>query len=383
VDFRLERAWVLRVCVRNPAGGDVLAEVGERGGLGRLALSAVATRAHPGERLAGVQGRYATHYGVGRFESPVGALPEGCVGRLVVDAEPPVFVSLVARDRVVATERIGQRVDEVAFEVSAETLLSQRAGLRLRLVDGATGAPLGGFSVGLGHAQMRSHRQTDEDGVLEVLDWVPGYAELTVYGREYAALKRELDLPPGIVTDLGDVALTAPVLLSGRIVTAEGTPLETTLHLNRYTPGDFGATMSRIAITSLLAKGGEFKSGGLAPGRYLLRIDVRSSPADPEVDWGLPAQVLELHTSLEGLELVVQRTRTVRLLPREEALGMTFRISTEAGLPCTSGRFHDRAARELRLVPGPYQLELRSEGIGVASRELRVADEDVTLDVAP
>jgi hypothetical protein len=138
-----------------------------------------------------------------------------------------------------------------------------------------------------------------------------------------------------------------------------------------------------MASSALLAKDGAFRTESLEPGRYLVWLEGGARTKDPDSAWGIAPRVLDLNTSLEGLELVARPTRELRLVPDEAAVGLRYRIFATGELPCAHGRFHDGAARTHRLVPGSYRVELLRDRAAAGSLEARLEDEDLALEVGP
>jgi hypothetical protein len=133
-DFVFRKATELEVRVKTPDGRnlfDVLSQTVPRPNI--RTLVPVATRDAPGKRFEGVVGSMNNKFGVGmlwNYGPRVKALGPGVMGILVLDIEPPLYVSLVHYQSVLRTERIEAGQREITFVITPQELLDDLANIR-------------------------------------------------------------------------------------------------------------------------------------------------------------------------------------------------------------------------------------------------------------
>jgi hypothetical protein len=108
-------------------------------------------------------------------------LPSGYLGRVVLRAQPPVYVNLMRYQYVVATRRVEAGETEVVFELDRDDRVLQPATLRFRVVDAATRAPVEKAMAMLDGSGSRTSRV---DGAQhEITDLDPGRYVLRAYPK--------------------------------------------------------------------------------------------------------------------------------------------------------------------------------------------------------
>lgn len=323
--------------------------------IGGYDLLAVATREAPGDWLDEIQGSYNNPFGVGHFwQSGFGGseLPEGFLGRIKLDVAPPVFVSLVNYQRVVATERVEQGETEVEFVLPKDSTLLQPARLRFRPVDARTGVALPSPRAEIAGAGMRL--VPAKAGAFDVPGLAPGLYELRVRANGYERLERPLRLEAGSDTDLGDLPLELELWISGTLVGPDGAGLSAQLTCTRVDPQTGEPRRTAAIYTHQSASDGSFRIGGLSRDVYALRVlgAGGSSAATTTVVDTTHGPVDGLRVELvAGVPLVLtasdQRWREVR-----------FRVLDAQEKLAHSSRLWSAAPQSVLLPPGDYTLEV-------------------------
>src|SRR5690606_27452777 len=108
----------------------------------------------------------------------------------------------------------------------ASDVLAKFGTVRLRLVDGVTGAPIEGGVVRLSTAQGGgSHSRTGADGRATIERVLPGLASLQLIGiKDRESIWRYVRVPSGSTIDLGDITPSAAIKISGSVLTPDGKP---------------------------------------------------------------------------------------------------------------------------------------------------------------
>jgi hypothetical protein len=393
-DFVFERAWNITVQVRPPEGGDGFDQLGGSS-FPILQLGAIATKESPGQRLEPSELERFVDYGVGRFfgrfDMPDSAseLPDDAIGRLVVGDSPPIHVSLVARQFVIETKRIDSSVDSVIFTVAPERLAAILCELAVSVVDAASGRAVEGARAMLRTAQSsKMGTQSGSDGLIRFERLAPGRYSVTILASGYARETRLFDLEPGRRSEPETIALTVPSAIRGRIVDADGHPVQAQPSLRPYFEGDPVRSLAHTLGTTLRADAdGRFAADSYPPGRYLLIFgsEYRHPPASNEPEWTLAPYLVDTTSGArEDLEIVLVRGAELTLKPTSKDLvGAKFLISTSGGLPYRQSQFYDASPRTLRIAPGDYELALSRESTEIRRIPIRVDTGGSSVDVSP
>ncbi|HEX6883739.1 MAG TPA: hypothetical protein VF530_10180, partial [Planctomycetota bacterium] len=192
--------------------------------------TAVATLEAPGAEVEEARDAGQNPVGVGSFWT-YGPLLEafgpGLLGVLELQADPPLFVSVVVGARVVATQRVEPGTREVTFVLDLEDLLEQWAQVTMRVVAEDTGEPLTG-SLRIDSNTMANVREGLWSGPL-----LPGKHTLTFWAMGYAHIPLEVTLAPGQDLDLGEQRIPRELTIDGRLVDADGQPVLGRLDVGR------------------------------------------------------------------------------------------------------------------------------------------------------
>jgi hypothetical protein len=150
----------------------------------------------------------------------------GFAGELRLHREPPLHAALLRGPVVIATGRIEAGQRELVFQIDPEAVRKGSGEVRLRLLDGATGAALAGAELRLRTGQNTStSAKTGEDGVARFDGVRPGIALLTSSVAERERLELDLRVTPGARLDLGDVVLSPLASITGRVLDEQGQPV--------------------------------------------------------------------------------------------------------------------------------------------------------------
>lgn len=231
LDLALEPATVLTVFVRTQDDQRLAAELAKLGIW--QGLRVVATLEPLLGDFAPTEHSSIGDVGVGRHRQPSDlnrrAEPDGDDGVLELDQPPPVHAALLLRHLVLAQQRIEPGQRELRFVVDLADVTARFATVRLRVL-GPGGAPVPAASIELSTAQGGGRRgRTDEQGVAVVANVLPGLASFEISGKDVEHFRSHLTIPSGGELDLGDVMLTAPAELLGRVVDQGGAPTAATL----------------------------------------------------------------------------------------------------------------------------------------------------------
>ena len=289
-------------------------------------------------------------------------------------------MSFVAAHQVPAKQRIDSSTEEVTFVLDPEDFLALACGVRGRVLDGETGAPLAA-TVRVGDFGPES--AVAADGTFTIEDTQPGEQKLIVRAPDRASVRRMVTLTPGEIHEAGDIPLLPAVSLSGSVRRATGGPLEARLDCGLLDPST-GAVRWPRNIAYGTKSDGTFTITNLEPGLYVLRSPgLRATsprPHDPSM-MSRPQRVDATGGSVEGIELVLHATTAITLVA--ENVGEPWPHVTArdaAGLPVRSawpGRWGTETL--LHLPPGSFTLEIERDGVVLEWRPLVVGEEPQRL----
>lgn len=335
----------------------LLVKVVDREGksIARTQLLAVATLTPPAMWIDEISGSLNNPFGVGRFldaSTPRHTVPEGCLGQLVLSDAPPLFVSLVWYQRVIATQRVEIGQKEVTFELAPDAL--QPASLRLRLVDAQTHAVIEKAAAFLANNGIRMGKPNAE--VFEWKNLQPGNYSIRPHATGYGTAERRVLLELGANVDLGDIALEPEQWLSGTVVDEEGNGAVVDL---RFDPcSDDGEVLPHLGSIYTVAskESGEFHIGNLARGVFQL------SSTQANGDTRLVRRIVDTRNGpVENLRLELLHGVPLVVRGRDaDWRHVRYRIHGE----CVSGKErkrHSESPQPIHLAPGAYEIEARGK----------------------
>ncbi len=337
-------------------------------------LLAVATLAPLGEWFDEVRGSFNNTFGVGRFRwngDPVTKLPEEYLGRLSLDQAPPLYVSLVYYQRVIATQHVDADQKEVAFVVDPNSPLLKTGSLRVRFVRADSTAITNGSVMLMGAS---GGRQLGLDGECFVSqDLMPGDYQVSMWNKALAQPHIDLRIEPGTETDLGDVTLDPEIWISGTVHSSAPTGKRADVICDPYDPAaapSFESTRYSYGVEA----DGAFKVPGLGRGLYLLKLAQGSTS-------GTWARVIDTRAgSVEhvDIDLVTGVPLVVRASGEDWPL-VRFRIFDSNEIPVAATRLWSPEPRSLMLAPGEYDVEVRTNATNAVRKHVTIGSEAVEL----
>ncbi len=350
-DFALDAAWTIAVRFLATNGGNFLDRRLERELPGGERLWAVATEDAPSEHLAPGVSRYRSprsHWmpRAGPNEKLPGDPTDDCYGTLDVDGTPPIHVSAVVLDQVLATRLVDASVDQLTIEIPFERLKVLGCGVKGRVVDAVTLAPVPKAMVSLLGSQGRQF-QTDAAGEFAADGLSPGIYTLSILRMpQYAIDVRRTQLAPDRQNDLGMIPLETSVTLRGHCVDPQDWPVRADVELSPYLPEHpFETSSSEFGAEADAS--GRFELGMCARRVYVLRVGpsrhARASPAE----WRAKRMIVDL-TKGPIDDLVVRVHVAVDLILRpttDEVRQRRYWIFAPDGLLARYGAFARSCAR--------------------------------------
>lgn len=348
--------------------------------------SVVATMEQPDHRpLVTPPGRIQ-RYGVGSWTER-GRVPnmgirsspllKDCQGRLVIDEDPPVWVSLVYGNVVVDSMRIEEAPATLLFEVDQSVLQEMLGTLRFALIDAATGKNVSEEYLEH-HPSIRIDNKSPawmglEDDRITVYDIAPGPHRLSVghMKSESALITRIFDLSAGGDTTLPPLLMHKAKPFTVTVRTASGAPVKAFVSAHpleeaRTTPLD---QWSGKGSTDA---GGSVAISSAPEGQLCVHVHM----------FGKRLYFFaEINTSeATDLELTVPETTDVRIKRGPNQGTPRFDLVNADGFPVnTLGVL----SGTLQLPPGEYSIHRRaSETSGPSVTKLHVGQTPITLDPA-
>ena len=231
-------------------------------------------------------------------------------GTFLVDGVPAEPGSLVAD----AGEK--GRATAPAPEAGAKALLvlGPTAGVRGRVVDATTAQPIAGIRVVARCGASTFTGRSAADGRYDVRGLVPGSCRLAADDPRFVAWNAPITVAAG-ETEAHDVPLTRGAALAGRVVDAEGHPIEgATGMVSGPRETSFRMFMRQGSPPFRSAKDGTFKATRLAPGTNI-RLTVRHEDFEARTLGGI---TLVGGATKAGLAVVLSRGLVVRGLVKDE-----------------------------------------------------------------
>lgn len=366
VDVNLHPSWIVKVVLLAPDGRllhDVLAtekDLPEE--MFTELVGVIAGWRELPAHLPGIQ--WVTGMSVGRWSSNRQEfgherldLPARYAGTLEMSERRDAVIGAVMGQVVVAQQPVLAGQEEITLTIDPQRLRASTAGVRLQVVDAATGSPLPEARVGIDEPGSASRAVTvGADGRYERAHLRPGRYRVSVIAKERAATIFAVDLAPGAITDLGVVSLSAPVVVRIRVpeLAAAEAPRCSLLPLDRSERGEIEAVRLHAAGAGIRAE--------VAPGRYLLRVE-----------HGDRGALVELDTRRLGADPVVVTLTSAAVLSIDAAEvsdPVRFELCTSDGQQMGAWILFERRSLDVKLPPGDYRV--RTQRIDGGRREERV-----------
>lgn len=374
LDIELQAAVVLPVSIRTTDGKRLQAELTKTGlwqGLGIvITAAALVGDFEPTENsslsIAGV-GRHRKSGDLNQL-----AEPDGDDGVLELDQPPPVYAAVLLRHTVLAQQRIDPGQTEVHFVIDLAEVERRYAKVRLRLV-GPNG-PIAKAMIRLSTAQGGGHGgRTDENGVAVIDKVLPGLASFDVMSPDSERYSTHLTVEPGADLDLGDIVLTAPGKLQGRVVGADGVGVAASV---QWTAVDLWRPPHPMMDRRSTSADGD---GDFALTDGMRRYSMRALAQDGRVGF---AVVDASAAPTERFAITVLPAHKVRLSCPPMSLRVAV-VTDRDGNPLVVSRLEQRWNEgSISLPDGDYQLTIYDgRGARLGSEALRVAGADLAKEL--
>ncbi|RMH04903.1 MAG: hypothetical protein D6702_01975, partial [Planctomycetota bacterium] len=301
--------------------------------------------------------------------------PADAIGLIESTLPTPFWVAVAIGTEVLDQAQVLPGMSEIQLSAAEATAAAVLARARIRLVDEA-GQPIVRARASLTGLNDRGIGYADHaDGVWQFERVVPGVLVLRAAAPGHGRIALWRQVQPGEDLDLGDLALPAETTIEGRLLDANGAPIDgckVGIEPLNLTPD--GHPFLGYAACRTEADG-RFRFTGIAPGAYQVLPDGGSAVAFPVVaDTGAGSVDLGAVHLPTGVQ--------VRLEPSFLAgIGPVVTVrDTRTGLRVLARRM-DTVPAELLLPAGTYQVELGDPVNG--HQEIRttfqVVDQPITV----
>lgn len=367
-DIELMSKVTLKIKALTPEG-EPLIESLERRGIytgEKTVFGAVATLKPPSGHFPPCSLRTLSRFGVGEFHcAPRSSIniDDPCIGFLELDEPPPVYVSVVLRHAILATEYVRKLTGEVTVTVLHETVIDNLARVRLSVGDKETGQPITNGTVSLKDRQeFGSEKKLDDNGNVVFENCAPGLLLLTVNATDYETVCNYVLLKPGQDLDLGTLALSKETTISGFIFAEDGRYLNDLedsgsncfiayRNLDRMTFPQPVNNGRRVLCDSY----GYFQIQKVGRGHCLLLVNKEGFAI-------LAKQIDTLNGPEENISLVLQSGTNIVLKPEIEIdRYYVLSVINEAGTMVWCENLADLEAIKLTLAPGKYYWKLNDD----------------------
>lgn len=224
-DVRLHKSASFQIVVNG--NGDIT-----RSQLVSRNLSALAFRAFPASDLPPtalatiVENEISRFRDAGELGLEGTVLPDDCIGIVESDVDAPLFIGLLLRSSIVSVRRVEPGATEVRFNFD-QPVAGLLGSLELRVVAAETGLPLNDARMSLSDSQSLGEFIDPAAGNLFKSDGLlPGIMELIITAKGYSSYEAVVTIERGQRLDLGQIGLTAPASISGRLRTRTNEPIE-------------------------------------------------------------------------------------------------------------------------------------------------------------
>ncbi|HTF89055.1 MAG TPA: sigma-70 family RNA polymerase sigma factor [Planctomycetota bacterium] len=362
---------------------EILVEVVDGAGQPHLTTVtfAVATSQPPGEWIDEVAGNETYGFGAWTHAGQQGArYPAPVIGCLRLTKPPPMFVSLMNNQRVVATQHVEAGQTRVRFLIDPQAKSLQKGSLRMRLVDARTRQSLSKIELQLIQGAGVHIGSTGADGTYSGRP-MPGWMNVKSMNQDFENVDLMVHLEPGRETDLGDIALDSPVTISGRVADNAGNGLSRDVF-----PEVIEATPSIPSLRHVIRSGtrskadGSFQISNLSRRRYGIRVKDPESPFR-ERPFGIACVVVDATGgSVEDVRVELVPGTPLLIRSDERWPLVRFDIVNALGAPILSSRLQGPEPRKILLAPGSYTIGVWAGGSKESARRaITIANDPVEV----
>ncbi len=324
-----------------------------------LAVFAIATPEPPGDWCDDVRGGQQNPVGCGFFRStrfPFAEGPPEIIGHVHLDRAPPVYVSLCKYQRVLETRRVEGDVELLDFVLRTDDERLASGGIRLRVVDAESLAPLEKVAVTASSDATRFGGAVAGIHTFEGLN--PGTHRLQLMKKDYATMRMDVRVLAGQVNDLGDVPLPKGHWVAGRILDETGKGAKCSIRFDPCEPDGRIAPIFGAIWTFPTNADGTFRVPGLTPGFHRLEVmsdSDESSLAECVAVFDVREGPLEnaTLTITSGVPFIVDPDG-------RHGPGARFAVLDEKGVRVVSRVVAEPEPVRVRLAPGRYTIEFKS-----------------------
>jgi len=305
------------------------------------------------------------------------SVPASVLGRVRLKLPPPVFISILYSQQVLATQRLEIGQDRVRFVLHRDAPSLQQGRLRFRLIDDLSRRPLGGYAFQLLKFGALYPRHTDADGTFSELV-SPGWLSVKSGAPSYEAMELTLRIEAGQELDLGDIALSGPVSVAGRVVDEQGMGVGRQFRYDVLDPNSGMPIDQGIGRRAHSSSDGSFRISGLARRRYRLLYE------EDDGEWGMAALIVDARSgSVEGARMVLARGIPLVLSSSDERWPLLSYEIFDAECKLLRARpLGGPEPRKILLAPGRYAIDVRVGEMGEAvRREFTIGTEPVELSL--
>jgi hypothetical protein len=312
-----------------------------------------ATTSEPGEWFDERQDRCLNLGGLGGFRGGryTGApLPEGFLGRILLEVPPPVLVSLLYSQRVLATRRVERGQTQVVFPIDADVV--KPSTVRVRFVD-ERGTPAVMAMVDLDGDSSNSMVGDGDSWVARNV--MPGNYELRPRGKGLEMRTVPVVVPLETDLDLGTLVLGPDQSVSGKVHVPDDENLSGISILCDACDAQGGTHgTSRTIHGYALQPDGTFSIGNLSSGTYLLQVN------EHYPKYGKWARIIDTSAgSVANVDIHLVRGVALGLRPaKKDDAQIRFRIRNSDRTPVVSSRLYSDVPRPILLAPGEYDVEV-------------------------
>lgn len=303
---------------------------------------------------------------------------------LVLTWPPPLQVSLIRYQLVLATQPVGEHDTELVFRVARDDARLADGTVRFRFVDTSTREPVTPPSVNLDGSEHRSlFAKTPAEGYGPVA-LRPGGWTLRTMGPG-GAVRRSFRIEPGVDLDLGDIPVGGGATIRGRLLDDQGNGLAAAFQCEPC--DEHGVVEPQTAtLHSFKAKDdGSFELRGLTRGFYRLSMLEYLLPERARRD--LVAQAFRLvdlrQDDASGIVLRAQDAVALYVRPSgRETMESGFRVLDAYGVVVRTHSIDRGRPVLVGLAPGVYDVERWHERDGPRDRvAIRIVDEPIGVDM--